>query len=146
MGSLWTACRPIDGMRTIWRAIVRTIFWSYERGTVPYDVAVVLIVIFVLLSPRSWFHDRPPLGPPPNAALVQPRDADVPGDVKTFRVDARLLTSSIPAPESELEHKLHEAVSKNVQDLRRKDFQIVRIEPIHADDGTVAYYDVSIKP
>jgi hypothetical protein len=133
-------------MRTIWRAFVRTIFWSYERGTVPYDVAVVLIVVFVLLSPHSWFRDRPPVGPPPNPAMVQMKELDPSGKMETFRVDARLLASSIPAPESELEHQLHEAVSKNVQDLHRKDFQILRIEPIHADDGTVAYYDVSIKP
>jgi hypothetical protein len=132
-------------MRTIWRGLVRTIFWSFERGTVPYDVAVAVIVIFVLLSPRSWFHDRPPVGPPPNAAMVQLKESDPSGKMETFRVDARLLAPS-RAPESELEHQLHEAVSKNVQDLRRDDFQILRIEPIHADDGTVAYYDVSIKP
>ena len=52
-------------MRTIWRIFVRTIFWSFERGTWPYDLAVAVIVIFVLLSPRSWFHDQPPLGPAP---------------------------------------------------------------------------------
>jgi hypothetical protein len=131
-------------MRTIWRALVRTIFWSFERGTVPYDVAVAVIVIFVLLSPRSWFHDRPPVGPPPNPAMVELKELDPSGQLETFRVDARLLASR--ARESELEHQLHEAVSKNVQDLRGSDFQILRIEPVHADDGTVAYYDVSIKP
>ena len=51
-------------MRTLWRALVRTVFWSFERGTWPYDVAVAVIVLFVLLSPRSWFHDRPPAGAP----------------------------------------------------------------------------------
>ena len=49
-------------MRTLWRGIVRTIFWSYDRGSWPYDVLVVAIVIFVLATPRSWFHDRPQSG------------------------------------------------------------------------------------
>ena len=49
-------------MRSIWRGIVSTIFWSYERGSWPYDVLVVVIVIFVLATPRSWFHDRPQAG------------------------------------------------------------------------------------
>src|ERR1700733_10895174 len=110
-------------MRTIWRVLTRTIFWSFERGTWPYDVAVAVIVVFVLLSPRSWFHDRPPVGPPPNAAMVQLKATDPSGSTETFRVDARLLAASVRPPESELEHQLHEAVRKNVPDLPRNDFQ-----------------------
>jgi hypothetical protein len=132
-------------MRRIWRVFVRTIFWSFERGTWPYDVAVALIVVFVLLSPRSWFHDRPPVGPPPNPAMVELRGSDPAVGATTYRVDARLLASSLGTPESELEHELHDAVSKNVQDLRTKSFQIRRIEPIRGDDGSVVSYDVSVK-
>lgn len=132
-------------MRTIWRIFVRTVFWSFERGTWPYDVAVAVIVVFVLLSPRSWFHDQPPLGPPPDTAMVQLRDADVGDGTRTYRVSAKLLVSSAKVPESELEHRLHEAVRQNVGTLRKSRFEILRIEPIRADDGSIAYYDVSIK-
>jgi hypothetical protein len=134
-------------MRTIWRALVRTVFWSFERGTWPYDVAVAIIVVFVLLSPRSWFDDRPPLGPPPSPAMVQFRGVDSSGEIETYRVDARLLASQIHTPESRLEHDLHDAMHKNVDTLHdTNSFEIVRIEPKRGDDGTVAYYDVSIKP
>jgi hypothetical protein len=133
-------------MRTIWRILVRTVFWSFERGTWPYDIAVVVIVIFVLLSPRSWFHDEPPLGPGPDPAMVQLRDANVNGGTRTYRVSAKLLLSSTKIPESELEHELHEAVRQNVEALQKSRFEIVRIEPVRADNGSIAYYDVSIKP
>ena len=133
-------------MLTIWRILVRTVFWSFERGTWPYDIAVVVIVIFVLLSPRSWFHDQPPLGPGPDPAMVQLRDADLSGGTRTYRVSAKLLPSSTKIPESELEHELHEAVRQNVEALQKSRFEIVRIEPIPGDDGSIAYYDVSIKP
>lgn len=134
-------------MRTLWRAVVRTVFWSYERGTWPYDVAVAVIVVFVLLSPRSWFHDRPPLGPPFSPAMVQFRGIDSAGEIETYRVDARLLASQIHTPESQLEHDLHDAMRKSVQNLHdTNSFEIVRIEPVRGVDGTVAYYDVSIKP
>jgi hypothetical protein len=133
-------------MRTIWRVIVRTIFWSFERGTWPYDVAVVLIVVFVLLSPRSWFHDRPPVGAAPAQEMVQFRDADSAGGIATYRVDVRLLAASGHVPEPELEHQLHDVVRKNVGYLDENKFQIVRIDPVRGDDGTVAFYDVSIKP
>ena len=84
-------------MRTSWRVLTSTIFWSFERGTWPYDVAVALIVVFVLLSPRSWFHDRPPVGPPP-APTRRPtatRSASV--------YLATLPSASMPAPASRRE-------------------------------------------
>src|SRR4029077_1665622 len=136
------AFRRINTMRTIWRALVRTVFWSYERGTWPYDIAVVLIVVFVLLSPRSWFHDRPFTDPPPSA-MVQLRDAGSTGEIQVYRVDARLLTILNHAREPEIEHQLHEAVRKNVATLYQSNFQIVRIDPVRSDGGEITYYDVS---
>jgi hypothetical protein len=44
----------------IWRTIRGYILWSYERGTLQYDVMVTLILLFVFLSPY-WinFRDKP---------------------------------------------------------------------------------------
>ena len=131
-------------MRTLWRLIVRTVFWSYERGTWPYDVAVVAIVLFVLLSPRSWFHDQPQFGPPPTAVQVALLEEDLASGRRTYRVDARLLASPVRTPE--LEHDIHEAVRKNRDELRRHTFRIERIEPIRGEGGTIVYYDVQIRP
>jgi hypothetical protein len=45
---------------SVWRTIKSFIFWSYERGTVQYDIMVTLILIFVFLSPHLInFNDRP---------------------------------------------------------------------------------------
>ena len=46
-------------MRTLWRAIVRVLFWSYERGTRQYDLAVAGIVLFVLFSPVRSLQTMP---------------------------------------------------------------------------------------
>ena len=133
-------------MRTLWRSLGRVIFWSYERGTWPYDIAVVVIVLFVLLSPRSWFQDRPPLGATPSPEMVRLTGSDSTGGTETYRVDARVL-SQLPTPESQLEHGLHEAMRQSVQALHNSNsFEIVRIEPVRGDDGSVTYYDVSIRP
>lgn len=36
------------------------IFWTYQRGSVHYDVMVTLILIFIFFSPRVInFHDHP---------------------------------------------------------------------------------------
>jgi hypothetical protein len=37
----------------------RILIWSYERGTIPYDVICVLILAFVFLTPRSCFDRKP---------------------------------------------------------------------------------------
>jgi hypothetical protein len=47
-------------MGTIWRTIRGYILWSYERGTLHYDIMVTLILLFVFLSPRFIeFKDKP---------------------------------------------------------------------------------------
>ena len=56
------AAKPGNGsaMRTIWRTIRGYIVWSYERGSLHYDVMVTLILLFVFLSPHYInFKDKP---------------------------------------------------------------------------------------
>jgi|SRR5271166_1937916 len=51
---------PSVPMTGIWRTIRDYIFWSYERGTIQYDVMVTLILVFVFLSPKLInFKDKP---------------------------------------------------------------------------------------
>jgi hypothetical protein len=135
-------------MRTLWRVLVRTLFWSFERGTWPYDVAVGLIVIFVLLSPRSWFNDRPPMVAAPAPATVDLRGTDPQNGVEIYRVSAQLLSFSGSVPEPELEHQLHDVVRKYVKSLQLHNggFEIVRIAPVRGTGGVIVFYDVSVKP
>jgi hypothetical protein len=37
-------------------------------------------------------------------------------------------------------------VQKNIADLNSGHFEILQIDPVRKDDGTVVYYDVSVKP
>jgi len=51
---------PPVKVNPVWRTIKSFIFWSYERGTVQYDIMVTLILIFVFFSPLVIsFNDRP---------------------------------------------------------------------------------------
>jgi hypothetical protein len=66
----------VPGSR-IWRTIRDFILWSYERGTLQYDVMVSLILLFVFLSPY-WinFHDKPvERNPHPSGVVVTPEIA-----------------------------------------------------------------------
>ncbi len=47
-------------MTGIWRTIRGYILWSYERGTLQYDVMVTLILLFVFISPHYLnYNDKP---------------------------------------------------------------------------------------
>ena len=47
-------------MTGIWRTIRGYILWSYERGTIQYDVMVTLILLFVFISPHYLgYNDKP---------------------------------------------------------------------------------------
>lgn len=130
-------------MRALWRILVRTILWSYERGTLPYDVAVAAIVLFVLLSPRSWFNDQPQIGPATHATQVEQLSESAAQRTSTYRVDADLLVSARPT--SELALDTHAILRKNVRELHDGRFQVLHIDPVRGLDGTVLYYAVTVK-
>jgi len=68
------ASAPAVPMNAIWRTIRGYILWSYERGTIPYDVMVTAILLFVFLSPY-WinFKDKPvERNPHPTGVVVVP--------------------------------------------------------------------------
>ena len=59
-----TASTMLEGsvspMGAIWRTIRGYILWSYERGSLHYDIMVTLILIFVFVSPHYInFKDKP---------------------------------------------------------------------------------------
>jgi hypothetical protein len=52
--------RAVSPMGAIWRTIRGYILWSYERGSLHYDIMVTLILIFIFVSPHFInFKDKP---------------------------------------------------------------------------------------
>jgi hypothetical protein len=50
----------VSPMGAVWRTIRGYILWSYERGTIHYDIMVTLILIFIFVSPHYInFKDKP---------------------------------------------------------------------------------------
>ena len=59
---------------SIWRTLRNYIFWSYERGSIHYDIMVTLILLFIFVTPLFInFKDKPvEHSPHPTAVLVIP--------------------------------------------------------------------------
>jgi hypothetical protein len=56
----YPAATSYISMGAIWRTIRGYILWSYERGSLHYDIMVTLILLFVFVSPYFInFNDKP---------------------------------------------------------------------------------------
>jgi hypothetical protein len=134
-------------MRALWQGIVRTVFWSYERGSWPYDVLVIVIVLFVLGTPSRWFHDQPQVSAFASSR-VQFRSQDFAGQTRTYRIDASVLPIEKRASSAspELERETHDILARTVDDLQDQSFQVVHIEPVRSKDGSIVSYDVTVHP
>jgi hypothetical protein len=73
-------------MNAVWRTIRNYILWSYERGTLHYDIMVTIILIFIFFSPY-WinFNDKP------KPRIAHPTDVVVVPDAQgrlLYQIDA----------------------------------------------------------
>jgi hypothetical protein len=127
-------------MASLGQILSKTFFWSYERGTWPYDIAVILILVFVLLTPRNWFRDKPASGAPVSPGQVQLISQE--GNRLTYRVDARILA---PPTKLALQNDLHTALQEALPELHNGSFSIAKIEPVRDEQGTVIAYQVEIR-
>jgi hypothetical protein len=108
---------------------------------------VVAIVLFVLLTPRSWFQDQPRLNTVESSAIqLLSRDASDGNSV--YRIDATVFRADkrTTKPTPELERETHDVLGRNVDSLKGQTFQVLRIDPVLAADGSVTNYDVTIHP
>jgi hypothetical protein len=128
-------------MASLGQILSRTFFWSYERGSWQYDVAVILIVLFVLVTPRKWFRDQPQVGLPANASQVELISKS--GETEIYRVDARVLAPPERTPA--LQNELHNALQKAQPELNDGRFSIGKIEPLRDDKGNVVAYQVELR-
>jgi hypothetical protein len=74
------------------------LWWTHERGSVPYDVMVTLILAFIFLTPRFiYYGDQPKPDMPPN----QIRAMTDPAGGLIYIVPAELAPATRGAPSSQ---------------------------------------------
>jgi hypothetical protein len=124
-----TAAVPVG---RVWRIIKSFVFWSYERGTVQYDVMVTLILLWVFFSPRVIdFNDRPvERNPHSTGVLVYP---DGQGEF-IYQVEARAVPNGDDATIRAGLLRVIEPISGSIS--------ISRYETINDAKGHVTAYKV----
>jgi hypothetical protein len=122
-------------MNVIWRTIRDYILWSYERGTIQYDVMVTLILLFVFLSPY-WinFKDKPVEHNPHRTEVVVTPDG---GGGFIYKVEASAISSKDDEGQRAELLRIIEPISGEVT--------ITRIEPRKDRTGRVLTYLVWVR-
>ena len=122
-------------LRKLGAAIYRGFFWTYERGTWQYDIMVALILAFVFLTPRHWFHDQP-ASPPAISGVVLLRN-DAAG--KVYRLRASLL-------DIQTDDTVIQSARRVLRAFTGKPVEVTRIEAVERDaQGQVISYAVWIR-
>lgn len=120
------AARTNGDRESAWK---RLIFWDFPRGSWQYDVVVVLILLFIFVTPRELFRDQP------RAASVVLLSSEK-GFDRVF-IEAGLLNGLGDAARLQRTQEL-------INQKTGKTHQVVRVEPIRDDaeleiKGYIAY-------
>jgi len=125
------AAPPVP-MSGIWSTIRDYIFWSYERGTIQYDVMVTLILVFVFLSPKLInFKDKPVEHNPHRTGVAVVPDGQ--GGL-IYQIEAAAVVG-----------KDDDAVRSQLLDIIEPisgEVSITKIEPVRDSSGRVLSYKV----
>jgi hypothetical protein len=126
---------PSLPMNAVWRTIRGYILWSYERGTLHYDIMVTLILIFVFLSPKVInFNDKP------TARIPHPTDVVVTPDVQgrlLYQISAGAIKPGDDQSVRDQLLRIIEPISGGVS--------IVNIEKVPDGRGHLQSYKVLVK-
>jgi len=113
----------------------RFLFWDFPRGSRPYDIVVGVILAFVFLTPRAWFHDQPKI---PHASQVAVMPSDHGSNV--FFVDTELLSGVA-------EEQRAAKVGQIVKGMPgSKSVEITRVEAIYDSEGEIKAFMAFARP
>jgi hypothetical protein len=118
-------------------AFLRTVFWSYDRGTWQYDLIVLAILAFIFLTPRAWFRDRPTLQLTDLRHSQGVVEVSQNKDGRSYLIDARLVESLAP-------QKPEDAVREILRVRILKPFTIKSFNTIRDRNNVVLGYTVVI--
>lgn len=126
---------PSLPVNPVWRTIKGFIFWSYERGTVQYDIMVTLILIFVFFSPLVIsFNDHPVERNPHSTGVVVYPDGK---GAFIYQVEAKAVAGNDDAAIRAALLRVIEPISGSVQ--------ISAYEKITDSKGHIIAYKVSVQ-
>jgi hypothetical protein len=121
-------------MARIWQVIQSYVWWTHERGSVPYDVMVTIILLFIFLAPH-WisFNDKPTERTLHQTGVVVLPDAEG----LLFQVDASAVSGTA---EAEIRERLVRVIEPVAGEI-----ELVRYEAVPDAEGHVKSYKAWVR-
>jgi hypothetical protein len=120
----------------VWSTIRGYFFWTYDRGSVHYDVMVTLILAFIFLAPL-WinFKDKPPEHPPHPTEVVAKSDGEG-GFI--YQVDASEVKGTDEA-------SIRESLLRVIEPFAGEVVMLGKPEPVYDRAGHLVSYKVRVR-
>lgn len=132
-----TSARPARVGAKIKLFFKSAVFWSYARGGWQYDIIVLVILAFIFLTPRSWFHDRPTLQLSDVRHLQGVIEIRSAKGWRSYQIDARLVDSlHAQSPE--------QAVRQILEQHLKGTPEIESVQPIRDKNQVILGYTVVV--
>ena len=112
--------------RTLLNTLKRLFFWNYARSSWQWDILCVVILIFIFLTPKSWFES----GERRSVLAHQSPSA------ATLLVGAEVVEKA--QDRAQLEQRLRAFTG-------RKDLQVLGLRKVTAPDGKTTEYEIDIR-
>jgi hypothetical protein len=117
-----------------WHTIRSYIVWTHDRGTLHYDIMVVLILAFIFVAPMYVdFKDQPRATTPHATQVLVSADGQ---NGFIYEVDA----SGFPQDETAIRDRLYQVIEPIAGEV-----EIQRFEPVHDRSGHVRAYKAWVR-
>jgi len=126
-------------MHRIWKTLKGYLWWTYERGSVHYDVMVTLILLFIFLAPyKIDFRDKPAARPAHQNEVIAYPDGQ--GGLICEVPAAAVRSTASHDDQNTVRQELALAIEPAIGPVR-----VERFEPIQDRPGHVAAYRAWVK-
>jgi hypothetical protein len=122
----WLLTCKLEDVRGLTTTLKKIFFWNYARNTWQWDLLCVVFLIFIFLTPKSWF-----------ASSERPRNNGHQSPV----AERVFLSSELvgnKADTSQIEQRVKELT-------RREKVDVVRVREVLDDDGKIRGFEVDIR-
>lgn len=122
----WLLTCKLEDVRGLTTTLKKIFFWNYPRNTWQWDLLCVVILIFIFLTPKSWFASSER---PVNIGHQSP-----------------VTTKVVLSPEVVVNATDKSKIEQRVKELTgRTQVEVVAIREVVDDQGRIRSYEVDIR-